>query len=93
MSDRETLFDALRQYVMVHGGPERHDFLIAISGWEKSFEKFISIWRESLDVIKNNGFVFDDLGREPGNWQHLAFTLYTNLCEVESIAKAALEAE
>jgi hypothetical protein len=47
---------------------------------------------EMLAVIEHNGFVFEDIGREPGNWQHLAFTLYTALCELESIASATLAA-
>lgn len=45
----------------------------------------------TLDMIRANGFVFDSIGREPGNWQYLAFTIYTDLCEVDSIARAALE--
>jgi len=45
---------------------------------------------EAFKTIKDNGFVFKDLGREPGNWQHLAFTLYTMLCEIDVIAKTAL---
>lgn len=44
----------------------------------------------ALAMIQSHGFVFDDIGREPGNWQHLAFTIYTDLCEVDSIARAAL---
>ncbi len=47
---------------------------------------------KTLAVIESNGFVFDSVGNEPGNWQHLAFTIYTDLCEVDTIARAALEA-
>jgi hypothetical protein len=35
--------------------------------------------------------MIDSIGKEPGNWQHLAFTIYTDLCEVDSIARSALE--
>jgi len=46
---------------------------------------------KTLAMIRDNGFVFDSIGKEPGNWQHLAFTIYTDLCEIDSIARAALE--
>ena len=45
-----------------------------------------------LAMIQANGFVWDDrdsIGNEPGNWQHLAFTLYSTICEIDSIAHAA----
>ena len=45
---------------------------------------------KTLAMIERNGFVFDSIGREPGNWQHLAFTIYSNLCEVDVIARVAL---
>lgn len=47
---------------------------------------------EALAMIQRNGFVFEDIGCEPGNWQHLAFTLYTTLCEAEWVARTTLEA-
>ena len=46
--------------------------------------------QEALAIIRNNGFVFDDIGSEPGNWKHLAFTLYTLICEVDSHVTPAL---
>jgi hypothetical protein len=45
---------------------------------------------KTLATIERNGFVFDDIGTERGNWQHLAFSIYTDLCEVDTIARAAL---
>lgn len=45
---------------------------------------------KTLAMIRANGFVFDSIGKEPGNWQHLAFSIYTDLCEVDTIARAAL---
>lgn len=44
-----------------------------------------------LAYIEANGFVFDDIGKEPGNWKHLAFSIYSDLCEVDTWARAALE--
>jgi hypothetical protein len=43
--------------------------------------------REALAICEKHGFVFDKIGSEPGNWQHLAFTLYTLLCETENDAR------
>lgn len=45
-----------------------------------------------LAYIEANGFVFEDIGNEPGNWQHLAFSLYTDLCEVDSTVRAYFDA-
>ena len=47
----------------------------------------------TLRMIESNGFVFTDIGREPGNWQHLAFSIYADLCEVDALARAALDEE
>ena len=49
--------------------------------------------QETLQMIERNGFVFDDIGAEPGNWQHLAFTLYTEICDMDEIARQALGME
>lgn len=46
---------------------------------------------KTLEMIRSNGFVFDDIGREPGNWKHLAFSIYVDLCEVDCIARATLK--
>jgi hypothetical protein len=59
-----------------------------------ALEQIAAQQQETLRVIERNGFVFDSIGNEPGNWQHLAFTIYTDLCRVDSVARAALcEAE
>jgi hypothetical protein len=57
-----------------------------------ALEQIAPMQQNALRMIERNGFVFEDIGNEPGNWQHLAFTLYTELCEVDSIVGAALEA-
>lgn len=46
---------------------------------------------ETLRMIESNGFVFDSIGNEPGNWQHLAFSVYTDLCQVDTYASQALK--
>ena len=54
---------------------------------EQDAEKIAGFQPKALAIIEGNGFVFEDIGREPGNWQHLAFTLYTEICEIETIAR------
>ncbi len=56
-----------------------------------ALERIAGQQQMTLATIKANGFVFEDIGSEPGNWQHLAFTIYTDLCEIDSIARGALE--
>lgn len=46
---------------------------------------------EALALIETNDFVFTDIGTEKGNWQHLAFTLYCEICEIDTIARNALD--
>ena len=50
--------------------------------------------RERLETYQSLGIVFDGpLGTDPTNWQHVAFSTYTDLCEIETIAAAALQEE
>ena len=58
--------------------------------WIAALERIAEQQGKTLAMIERNGFVFDDIGAEPGNWQHLAFSIYTDLCEVDSIARSAL---
>ena len=52
----------------------------------------------TMAVLRKHGFVFDTpLGKpdeertEAERWEKAAFTIYTDLCEVDSIARAALD--
>ncbi len=46
-----------------------------------------------LEVLRKHGVVFDGpLGNDPKNFQHVAFSIYTVVCEIDSIARAALAA-
>jgi hypothetical protein len=56
-----------------------------------ALERIAEQQQKTLATIQRNGFVFDDIGAEPGNWQHLAFSIYIDICEVDTIARAALE--
>lgn len=45
----------------------------------------------TLEKLRAHGVVFDGpLGADPKNFQHVAFSIYTDLCEVDSIARTAL---
>ena len=57
---------------------------------QRALEVIATKHAEALATIQRNGFVFNHIGAEPGNWQHLAFSLYSDLCEVDAIARAAL---
>lgn len=57
-------------------------------------ERLTVIADRQPDVLKKlaqDGFVFDEIGNEPGNWKHLAFWLYTDLCELSHAAEGILE--
>ena len=44
-----------------------------------------------LEWFRGEGIIFDTApGGDPKSWQHIAFTIYTALCEVDSAARAAL---
>jgi glycyl-tRNA synthetase beta chain len=46
---------------------------------------------KTIDRLRANGIVFDGpLGTDPDNWEHVAFAIYSDLCEMASIARAAL---
>ena len=58
---------------------------------ENTLKRIAAKQQEALRMIESNGFVFDGpLGAEPGNWEHLAFSLYTDICEIDTWARAAL---
>jgi hypothetical protein len=57
----------------------------------KALETIAGAQREALQIIRENDFRFVDIGKQPGNWQHLAFTLYTQICDVSLLAEGVLE--
>lgn len=49
---------------------------------------------KTLETLRSHGIVFDGpLGNDPKNWQIVAFSIYTDLCEVDMWARAALESD
>lgn len=54
-----------------------------------ALEEIAELQPRALGYIKANGFVWEDkdaIGTEAGNWQHLAFSLYSDLCLANSLA-------
>jgi len=60
---------------------------------EEVLRKVAEAQSEALRIIRENDFRFTDIGKEPGNWQHLAFTLYTMICDLSTDAENALARE
>jgi len=65
-------------------------FCESCSQLEGALEKVAALQGQAMKVIRDNGFIFDDIGTEKGNWQHLAFTLYCEICEIDTVARNAL---
>ena len=55
--------------------------------YKKALEDFEKAQQEILAIIRRENFVFDNTG---GRWEKLAFSLYTEICSISSIAKQAL---
>ena len=59
----------------------------------EALERIKQVQPKTLAMIRRSGFSFVNLGAEPGNWEHLAFTLYSTICEIDSIVSDALDEE
>ena len=59
---------------------------------QQALQEIKAIQPETLARLRDDGVVFDERPhrRDPGNWQQVAFWIYTDLCEVETIASTAL---
>ena len=64
-----------------------------VERYQEALKHIADMQQHALEIIRGNGFVFEreNIGTEPGNWSHLAFTLYTEICHIDTIARAALE--
>lgn len=59
---------------------------------ETALREIAAQQQKTLAWLEANGIVFDGpLGTDPKNWQHVAFSIYTDLCEVDMIAHNALK--
>jgi len=70
--------------------PERYD----LDPLRDALRRIEKVQEDTLATLRHHSVVFDGpLGADPKNWQHVAFTIYTDLCETASIARAALTEE
>jgi len=58
--------------------------------YRRALEEIAAKQPETLETLRKHGVVFRDIGADPQNWQHVAFSIYTDLCEVDTIARIAL---
>ncbi len=68
------------------------------SSWFQALECIAAQQPTTLAMIQRNGFVFaTPLGKpdaertDAERWEKLAFSIYTDLCIVDSVARAALD--
>ena len=53
-----------------------------------ALEKIGAKQQETLETLRSNGIVFDDLN---DHWQKVAFSIYVDLCEMDTWAHQALD--
>ena len=56
-------------------------------GLKEALIKIGTQQQRTLGWLTQNKIVFDSLGNDPSNWQHVAFSIYNDLCEVDAWAK------
>ena len=57
---------------------------------KQALEKCRTFQPRALEICRKRGFVFRGKG---GKWEKLAFTFYTDLCEIENLCRNALQLE
>lgn len=59
---------------------------------ETALRKIAAQQQKTLGWLEANGVVFDGpLGTDPSNWQHVAFSIYADLCEMDTWAWQGLD--
>jgi hypothetical protein len=62
--------------------------------YEKALREIQAFQPRRLEAYREHGTVFDVApAGDPTSWQEIAFWTYTDLCEIESIARDALDGE
>lgn len=65
--------------------------VVKLSEFKQALEEIAKAQPRTLRWLELNGVVFDGpLGTDPSDWQQVAFSIYTDLCEVDMIARQAL---
>lgn len=57
----------------------------------EALDRIAELQPQMVEKLRRHGIVFDAIGADPQNWQHVAFTIYCALCEADSIARSALD--
>jgi ATPase subunit of ABC transporter with duplicated ATPase domains len=62
-----------------------------VSELEATLREIADQQPKTIDWLRANGIIFDGpLGTDPDNWEHVAFSIYSDLCATDAIARAAL---
>lgn len=65
--------------------------VVKLSEFKQALEEIAKAQPRTLRWLELNGVVFDEIPNpDPSNWQSVAFSIYTDLCEVDMIARQAL---
>lgn len=79
-----------RQELLADALAAATDELEKLVGLKEALIKIGTQQQRTLGWLTQNKIVFDSLGNDPSNWQHVAFSIYNDLCEVDAWAKEAL---
>ena len=86
----------MRTRPVVHGyggiehtqeGPFDECLLCALADMRRALERIAEQQTKTIDWLRANGIVFDNLD---DHWQKVAFSIYNDLCEVDTWAHDAL---
>jgi hypothetical protein len=94
-SDYDEALNELRALLVgLRQAEERNEELEAVLAWLEPRQQNV------LGMIERNGFVFrtpldkpDNVRTDAEKWEKLAFSLYTEICEIDSHVRAALAVE
>lgn len=89
LGDRLTEFHPEDAAFMTGASPE---VILALANVVKAAREAEKVRQRAVAVFRSHGIVFEDIGTDPKNWQHVAFSVYTDLCEVSDTTRDALSA-
>lgn len=75
-------------------GHDRDEWQRLAGRYKQALEQAQAMQPARLAYFRETGIVFDRAPTgDPHDWQQIAFDVYTDLCEIESISRAALDGE
>lgn len=64
----------------------------AVKPWREAVREIERVQERAMATLRKHGIKFEDIGNDPTkNWQHVAFTVYTDLCDAANTARALLD--